>query len=114
MLSERRSESLLYLKTVDRYTGSPVTHTVFYREIGNEYVIVASNETETYKPDWYLNLKEEPIVEVELDGMHFYARASTPVGSERMQIWPLVEELSQYIERHLPRNVTGVLLSPMQ
>ena len=114
MLMEIKAEPLLFLKTWDRYSGEPTISPVLYRAYGEQFIIVASNETETYKPDWYLNLKEEPIVEIEIGGRGRFAVATTPCGTDRLKIWPLVEALSLEIERHQPRNVTGVLLTPME
>jgi deazaflavin-dependent oxidoreductase (nitroreductase family) len=113
MLTEINPDPILLLKTYDRQSGKLITHPVFYRSHQNGFVVAASNETDPYKPDWYLNLKEEPIVEIEVQGMDQFAVASTPVGAERMEIWPLIEQLSADVERQLPRNVTGVLLIPM-
>ena len=115
MLKEKQShaESVLLLKTQDRYSDESQIHSLFYRQHGNDYVVAASNETDNYKPVWYLNLKEEPVVEIEVDGVFHFAKASTPTGAERMQIWPLVEELSANVFKSIPRNITGVVLSPM-
>lgn len=108
-----QTEPILILKTYDRHSGELKTHPVFYREWGEHYVVVASNEMGTCKPEWYLNLKEEPMVEIEVQGHEVFAIASTPVGSERLEIWTLVQALSIDIKRYLPRNVTGVLLTPI-
>ncbi len=114
MLTRISAEQILFLKTFDRYSGKLITHPLFFRRDGERLIVAAVNETETYKPEWYLNLKEEPIVEIEVDGDTRFAVATTPVGTERMEIWPLVEELSQEAEKRLPRNVTGVVLTPME
>ena len=115
MLKEKpvTQESVLLLKTTDRYTGEVQTHTLVYRQYGREYVVAACNETEHYKPNWYLNLKEEPIVELEVDGSPRFAIASTPIGTARVHIWPLVEDLSIDPGEHQKRTITGVILSPM-
>lgn len=106
-------EPILFLKTYDRESGVLQINSVYYRPFGEHYVVVAANDDDTKKPDWYLNLKSEPIVEIEIEGMERFAVASTPTGSARLKIWPLVEELCQNVEKKRPRNVSGVLLSPM-
>lgn len=115
MLKEKlvAQETVLLLKTTDRYTGEVQTHSLIYRQYGREFVVAACNETEYYKPNWYLNLKEEPIVELEVDGATRYAIASTPIGTARVDIWPLVEDISIDPGEHQRRTVTGVILSPM-
>lgn len=114
MFTRIRAEQILFLKTYDRDTGELMTHPLFFRRFGDQLIVAAAHETETYKPDWYLNLKNEPIVEVEVDGESRFAVATTPVGTDRMEIWSLVEELSRETEKFLPRNVTGVLLTPIE
>jgi len=114
MLTKIEAEPILFLKTYDRYTGEVQMHPLFYRQYGASFVVAAANETDFFKPDWYLNLKEEPIVEIEIGGQDKFAMATTPVGSDRMNIWPLVQALSHDLQHHIPRNVTAVLLTPME
>jgi deazaflavin-dependent oxidoreductase (nitroreductase family) len=104
---------ILFLKTHDRNTGKQCVNSVYYRECGENYIVVAANDDESQKPDWYLNIKAEPSVEIEIDGMERFATATTPVRRERMKIWPLVEELAHDIEKRLPRNVSAVVLTPL-
>lgn len=113
MLDEVIAEPILLLKTHDK-RGRTRVDPVFYRRFGDEYIIVAAREPgETSKPDWYLNLKREPIVEIQVEGEDYFAVASTPVHRDRMDIWPLVSALAVDVEKQLPRNITGVLLSPL-
>lgn len=105
-------DNFLILKTYDRH-GQVFKHPVRYRQHGEQFVLAACNDSDTAKPDWYLNLKAEPIVEIEVAGMDRFACASTPVGQGRLEIWPLVEELTSGVEKQLPRNVTGVIITPM-
>ena len=114
MLMEIQPEPILFIKTFDRHTGELKIHPVYYRHYGEQYVVVAYNETGTYKPEWYMNLKEEPIVEIEVEGSDKFAVASTPVGAARIEILSLVEQLSHDVRKGMPRNITGVLLTPME
>ncbi len=57
---------LLILTTKNRNNGDLETALLAYQEDGNSYVVAASNDTERHKPDWYLNLKEEPQVELDI------------------------------------------------
>ena len=104
---------ILFLKTYDRTTGKLCVNSVYYREFGEKYIVVAASDDECRKPDWYLNLKEEPTVEIEIDGMEHFATATTPVRRERMKVWSLVEELTTNVEKRLPRNISAVVLTPM-
>ena len=106
------SEDILILKTFDRQ-GRLKKNAVRFRRFGEGYVVAAINEKRV-KPDWYLNLKNESMVEIEVEGTDRFASATTPVGRNRLDIWPLVEELAANITRTKPRNITGVLLTPME
>ena len=107
------AQSLLLLTTQNRYSGKPETTLLTFRMHGDTFVIAASNETEHYKPDWYLNLKEEPVVIMEVNGASFHARAVTPVGTDRLEVWPLVDSLARHNKNILPRNTSVVVLTPM-
>ena len=105
--------SLLLLTTKNRYSGESETTLLTYRKDGDFYVVAARNETEFYKPEWYLNLKEEPLVSMEVAGKNVTAKAVTPVGAERLRLWPLVESLAAYDPAILPRDTALVTLLPL-
>lgn len=106
-------ENRLILITQGRYSGRSEAALLPYRRIGNEYLLVASNCSRHAKPDWYLNLKEEPIVQVEIGDACFYARAWTPTGQTRLQLLPAVADITRRASHAIPRETTAILLSPM-
>jgi len=71
------------LITQSRDDGGHQTDALSYQRVNQDYLVVATNETKNTKPDWYLNLKSDPVVQVELDQMSFYAHASAPTGKDR-------------------------------
>ena len=85
---------------------------VFRRDDGN-YIVAATNESDKFKPRWYLNLKEEPLVTMEIDGVQIHAIASTPVGRERLRLWRLAEEIPTLTNQVFPRDTALVVLSPI-
>ncbi len=105
--------TLLLLSTQGRYSGQKESNLMVFRRDGNNYIVAATNESERFKPGWYLNLKEEPVVMIEIDGIQVHAMATTPVGRERLRLWPLVEEISSITREVLPRDTAIVVLSPM-
>jgi deazaflavin-dependent oxidoreductase (nitroreductase family) len=113
MLHKIQTDPILFLKTYDRNSGELTINAICYKTFGEGYIVAASHEANACKPDWYLNLKAEPLVEIEVEGMERFAVASTPVGADRLEILPLVEALSAGVDKLLPRNITGVLLKPM-
>ena len=104
---------ILNLTTYDRATGKPCISSIRYRTFREHYIIVATDDDGSRKPDWYLNLKADPNVEIEVEGMERFATATTPVRHSRLEIWPLVEELTLDVEKRLPRNISAVLLTPL-
>ncbi|MAV25983.1 MAG: hypothetical protein CMQ05_07660 [Gammaproteobacteria bacterium] len=77
------STARLVLITQSRDDGGHQTDALSYQRVNQDYLVVATNETKNTKPDWYLNLKSDPVVQVELDQMSFYAHASAPTGKDR-------------------------------
>lgn len=103
----------LVLITQGRYSGRPEAALLQYRRIENDLLVVATNEKYRSKPDWYLNLKEEPIVQVEIGDACFYAKASTPTGQRRLRLLPSVAEITRRIDRTVPRETAAILLTPL-
>jgi deazaflavin-dependent oxidoreductase (nitroreductase family) len=103
----------LVLITNGRYTGRSEAALLTYKRYHGEYVIVAINERRRTKPDWYLNLKEEPVVQVELAGTSFYAQARTPTGQERLRLLPIVSKLAGGFGSEIPRETSAILLAPI-
>lgn len=103
----------LLLTTQNRYNGKPETVALDYRMDLESYVLAAQNENEHYKPEWYLNLKKEPVVQLEVDGTVFPTLAKTPVGTDRLRVWPLVKSMSGQPKEILPRDTTVIVLTPM-
>lgn len=110
--SDTAHEPLLKLTTQGRYCGTARANLLPFRLFGDRYVIGASNEKSQIKPDWYLNLKEEPIVQVDIADASFYAKAVTPTGSERLKVLPLLKSMMNYSDK-IPRETAVVLLTPL-
>ncbi|MCB1040828.1 MAG: nitroreductase family deazaflavin-dependent oxidoreductase, partial [Acidimicrobiales bacterium] len=83
---------VLELTTVGRKSGQPrsvmLTSPI---QRGDEVVIVASKGGEDTHPAWYLNLVDQPRVQVALGGAPaapYDARVATP--EERAEMWPTI------------------------
>jgi deazaflavin-dependent oxidoreductase (nitroreductase family) len=109
---------VLELTTTGRKSGK--RHTVLLtspvRE-GDAWVIVASRGGDDRHPAWFLNLRENPDVEVRLAGkarQRMRARVATP--EERARLWPQVTSTHQgyagYQEK-TDREIPLVLLEPV-
>jgi deazaflavin-dependent oxidoreductase (nitroreductase family) len=58
-----------------------------YSKDGNRYVIIASMAGAPNNPDWYHNLKANPLVTVEVGAEKFKAKASLTSGDERERLF---------------------------
>lgn len=78
----------LLLTTTGRKSGAQRTTPLIYAPHGNDaYMIVASKGGSDAPPAWYLNLSENPEVEVQVKGERFKARARTASPDEKPGMW---------------------------
>jgi deazaflavin-dependent oxidoreductase (nitroreductase family) len=107
----------LELTTIGRKTGKrrSVMLTSPLQE-GESYVVVASRGGDDIHPAWFLNLRDNPEVEVQVVGKSKHrmrARVGTP--EERARMWPLIaaryRNYAGYQQR-TDRAIPLVLLEP--
>ncbi len=99
----------LLLTTTGRKSGEERTTPLIYGRDGDAYVIVASKGGAPEPPAWYLNLVEDPEVEVQVLGDRFKARAWTAGPDEKPALWekmvaewPSYDEYQAKTEREIP------------
>ncbi len=99
----------LVLTTIGRRTGEPRSSAMIYGEDGDRYVVMASLGGAPMHPKWYLNLRANPDVEVQVGAKRFRARAREAVGDERDRlrllmtgIWPNFDVYQSRTERRIP------------
>ena len=83
-----RGVPTLLLKTRGRRSGRTRLTPLIYGRDGIDYVIVASKGGAPEHPAWYLNLSEEPEVEVQVGTEQFVARARTVDAADHERLWP--------------------------
>jgi len=88
----RRGSKILLLTTKGRRSGESRTTPLIYEEADGAYVVVASKGGAPEHPGWYRNLVKEPIVELQVKGDVFPARARTAMGHERERLWKLAAQ----------------------
>ena len=66
---------ILLLTTRGRRTGQPRTSALIFGRDGDDLLVVASQGGMPKHPFWYLNLSDDPDVEVQVKGDRFAARA---------------------------------------
>src|SRR5512133_1939087 len=86
----KRGSKILLLTTKGRKSGESRTKPLIYEQDGDRYVIVASKGGAPAHPDWYLNLQQDPNVELQVLDEVFPARARTAEGEERERVIPVV------------------------
>jgi deazaflavin-dependent oxidoreductase (nitroreductase family) len=108
---------VLELTTVGRTSGKP--HTVMLTsplEENDTVVIVASRGGDDHHPDWFLNLRDHPEVDVRLrGGPRQTMRARVAGAEERARLWPKVtERYKNYAgyQKKTEREIPLVLLEP--
>ena len=104
------------LTTVGRKTGQRRT-TMLTSPVqdGDTMVLVASWGGDDRNPMWFLNLRENPDVEVTLDGATRPMRARVASSEERADLWPRVVDAykgyGQY-QTKTERQIPLVILEP--
>jgi deazaflavin-dependent oxidoreductase (nitroreductase family) len=83
----------LILTTVGRRSGKPRRLALIYGTDGDNYVVVASKGGAPQHPEWYLNLRDNPEVEVQVLADRFRAHARTANPEERERLWPRMVEI---------------------
>jgi deazaflavin-dependent oxidoreductase (nitroreductase family) len=106
---EWRGTSILLLTTTGRRSGKERTHALIYGRDGEDYLVVASKGGSDTPPAWYVNLKANPEVEVQVLDDRFRARArdATPEEKPRMWAemvghWPAYDEYQKRTSRDIP------------
>jgi deazaflavin-dependent oxidoreductase (nitroreductase family) len=100
----------LLLTTTGRKSGEQRTTPLIYAPHGDDaYLVVASKGGSDTPPAWYLNLSEEPEVEVQVKGDVFKARARTASAEEQPEMWrtmvaewPAYDQYQEQTERRIP------------
>ena len=107
--------NMLLLTTTGRKSGRPWTTPLTYLADGDEMVLVASNGGSPGHPAWYLNLRANPQVRVEVPRRTMTVKARTASAEEKARLWPMVVDLySGYADyqRRTKREIPLVILGP--
>ena len=90
--------STLLLTTRGRRSGLLRRTGLAYAEHDGSYIVVASNGGAERPPSWYLNLTEDPVVQVQIRGDRFTARARVAGADERPPLWQLMTSIGPSLE----------------
>ena len=106
---------VLLLTTKGRKSGLPRKRALMYLPKGDACVVIASFAGEPRHPDWWLNLKTDPVCEVRRGRLVSRMRAREAEGAEREELWAdAVEKENGYAEyqRRTTRRIPVVVLEP--
>jgi deazaflavin-dependent oxidoreductase (nitroreductase family) len=90
------------LTTRGRKSGQVRTAPLPYFRDGERFVLIASNAGRDKHPAWFLNLSENPDVELQIGPRRLRARAREAQGDERTRIWALVTRDHPRFNRYVP------------
>ena len=113
--SEMGEYKILLLTTKGRKSGQEFTTPLGYFDHEEGYLIIASNGGNSNHPDWYYNLKSDPLVRVQIKNQTFKAQAQVLNGETRTPVWErIVAEAPQYgeYEGRTDRLIPVVWLRP--
>jgi len=97
------------LTTIGRKTGEPRVSPLLFLRDGNRVVLVASQGGRTNNPMWYLNLKANPTVTVQIKKEVLRLTARDATVAERARYWPQLvamyssfEDYQSWTDRVIP------------
>jgi deazaflavin-dependent oxidoreductase (nitroreductase family) len=106
----------LLLTTTGRRSKQPLELPLIYGKTPTGYAIVASMGGAPAHPAWYLNLRDDPNVEIQVGPQRMRARARTATGAERTALWKQMAEIyppyDDYQRRAAQREIPVVVLEP--
>jgi deazaflavin-dependent oxidoreductase (nitroreductase family) len=81
---------LLLLGTTGAGSGLPRTTPLAYRREGDRLYVIASHGGAPTHPDWYFNLRADPVISVEVGTERFVANATVLEGPDRDRVFAAI------------------------
>ncbi|MEX1134897.1 MAG: nitroreductase family deazaflavin-dependent oxidoreductase [Acidimicrobiia bacterium] len=94
----------LLLTTRGRKTGKLRRTALIYGVDGDRYLVVASTGGAAENPAWYLNLVDDPEVELQVGADKFTARSRTAGADEKPRLWRLMASIWPDYDRYQART----------
>lgn len=98
----------LLITTIGRKTGRLLRTGLIYGMDQNRYIIVASKGGHPNHPEWYLNLKKNPEVLLQVKSEKFLALAKDAEGAERQRLWKMMAEVFPPYEDYQQRTIRKI------
>ena len=111
-----RGVPVLLLTTIGRKSGVPKTTPLLYLKDGDRVIVVGSQGGMPKHPQWYLNLTQNPEVEVQAGSRVRKMRARVANRDEHAALWPrlvaLYADFATY-QAWTDRPIPVVILDPV-
>jgi deazaflavin-dependent oxidoreductase (nitroreductase family) len=98
----------LLITTIGRKTGRLYRTGLIYGMDRNRFIIVASKGGSPKHPNWYLNLKKNPEVLLQVKSEKFLARAKDAEGADRQRLWKMMAEIFPQYEDYQRRTIRKI------
>ncbi len=106
----------LLLTTRGRKSGKLRRTALIYGRDGVNYLLVASNGGAPNHPLWYLNLVENPQVELQVGADKFAAHARTAIPEEKLRLWQIMSKIFPLYDKYQAkagRDIPLVIVEPV-
>ena len=107
---------MLLLETTGARSGERRQTPLVCTDDGDRIAVVASNGGKSAHPDWYFNVRANPMVTVTMRGLSAPYRARETEGVERERLWesalPVFPGYATYQERAGEREIPVIVLDP--
>jgi len=110
-----RGVTTLLLTTRGRKSGKLRRTALIYGRDGANYLIVASKGGAPNHPAWYLNLVENPEVELQVGAEKIAAHARTATPDEKRRLWEVMSKAFPQYDKYQAktgREIPLVILEP--
>lgn len=88
----------MLLTAKGRKSGTMRRTALIYGRDGDRYLVVASQGGAPTHPAWYLNLRADPTVQVQVGSEKFTAQADIATGAEKSRLWSIMAAIWTYDE----------------
>ena len=102
------SARLLLLRTRGRRSGRVRTAALLYVEAESGLAVIGSRGGSDAPPAWYLNLRDEPDVDVQVGRSRWAARAREATGAERERLWRRAVKVWPQYDRYQGRTARRI------
>jgi F420H(2)-dependent quinone reductase len=99
-----RGADILLLTLTGRKSGRRWTTPLMYRADGDDLIVAASNGGMDWAPSWWLNLRANPVADVQLGATHYTVRAEPADAAEQARLWPLMNQTWGGFDRYQRRT----------